>query len=186
MSRTMRHRLLGVAALVLTPLPALAQTQTYRVFVALVAAGGTSTGGGYEVSGTIEASAGGPLTGGTFSVSGGFQSMVDPHTQIAFADDPLVAGVNQIRIVHVAELRARIDAVRAVVGLAAYAYADPTLTAGATSVRAQHFLDLRTALTAAYVAAGRAAPTFAASVTPGVAITAAAIAELRAAVIAIE
>lgn len=41
--------------------------------------GGTSTGGTYQVSGTLgQPDAGGPMTGGAYSVTGGFWSLVAP------------------------------------------------------------------------------------------------------------
>ena len=67
-----------------------------------------------------------------------------------FSDDPLVPGVTPIRAVHFTELRARIDAVLAAVGLAPFAWTDPVLTAGVTPVKLQHLLELREALGAAY------------------------------------
>jgi beta-glucanase (GH16 family) len=104
-----------------------------------------------------------------------------------FTDNELIAGVTVIRVVHITELRTRIDAVRGRVGLAAFPWTDPMLAAGTTAVRAVHIIDLRTALSQAYVAAGRMSPTYTdPTLVAGDTVTAAHIAELRAAVIAID
>ena len=103
-----------------------------------------------------------------------------------FTDDPLTAGASVISAVHITELRTRTDALRVRSGLAAYPYTDPTITAGATIVLAQHLLDVRAALSQAYVAAALTPPTFTATVAIGATITAAALAEIRAAITAIE
>lgn len=118
-------------------------------------------------------------TGGTptIAVSGfGFQP---------FTDDQLVPGSSLIRAVHIAELRGRIDAVRARHALGAYPYTD-TITAGVTIIKAQHIIDLRTALSQAYVAAGLPPPSYSTSPGAGVTIVVADIADLRSAVLAIE
>ncbi len=102
-----------------------------------------------------------------------------------FTDDPLTPGT-PIKAVHLTELRARIDAVRSAKGLSAFSWG-PAPTAGVSLIRAQDVLDLRQALREAYVAAGMTPPSY----TPpdpaiGVPIRASHIAELRAAVKAIE
>jgi beta-lactamase superfamily II metal-dependent hydrolase len=139
------------------------------------------------VNGTIQIDV--PREGTVFTVRHGAVS--DTYTSwgspAPFTDDPLVAGAGLIRIVHLTELRTRIDAVRTRFGLAAYPYADLTLAAGVTPIKAQHFVDLRSALAQAYVIASRTQPTYTdASLGPGVTMKAAHIAELRAAVLAIE
>jgi hypothetical protein len=106
---------------------------------------------------------------------------------VTFTDDPLTSGTSVIRVVHITELRTRIDGLRARFGLPAFTYTtDATLTPGMT-VRAQHILDLRTALGQVYTAASRTQPSYA---DPGLAIGTTIkrphVAELRAAVIAIE
>ena len=105
---------------------------------------------------------------------------------IMFTDDPLPAGA-VVKAVHVTELRTRIDAVRVRFGLAPYPYVDPTLGVGVTPVKAQHIVELRAALAQVYVNTRRTLPTYTdPSLGPGVTMKAAHIAELRAAVIAIE
>jgi hypothetical protein len=105
---------------------------------------------------------------------------------VPFTDDPLPGGT-LVKAVHVAELRTRINAVRARVGLAAYPYVDPTLGVGLTQIKAQHIVDLRNALAQAYVHTGRTPPAYTdPGLEPGVTMKTAHIAELRAAVIAIE
>ena len=48
-----------------------------------------------------------------------------------FSDDPIVPGETPIRAAHVAELRTRIDGLRAAAGLGRFAWTDPVLRAGA-------------------------------------------------------
>ena len=90
-----------------------------------------------------------PLTAG----SAGAQSP-------AWADDPLLPGVTQIKAVHFTELRTRINKLLTGCGGTAFAFTDPTLTANETRVRAVHVTDLRTALGRAYDACGRSRPTW--------------------------
>lgn len=125
-------------------------------------------------------------------VSNAYGSTVDSDTArltpyLPFADDVLTSGTSAVRAAHIVELRARIDAVRARFGLAAYPYADASVAAGTTTIRARHIIDLRTALSEAYLAAGRPTPTYTdSSLAPGAVIKRAHIAELRAAVALIE
>jgi hypothetical protein len=106
---------------------------------------------------------------------------------LPFTDDQLLPGTSPIRAAHITELRIRIDALRARFGLKAFAWTDPTLTTGMTMLRAQHLVDLRTALSEVYTAAALTPPTYTDPViTAGVTAKLAHIAELRAAVIAIE
>lgn len=106
----------------------------------------------------------------------------------SFTDAVLTAGSSTIRIVHITELRSRINTVRSRFGLAAFAWTDSSLTAGTSPIRTQHITDLRLALEQAYSAAGRAAPTYTdPTLTVGVTTAKLAhISELRAAVLAIE
>ena len=117
-----------------------------------------------------------------------FAATVGPTGARRFTDDPIVPGVTPVRAVHFAELRSRIDALRAGTGLPRFAWTDPVLRAGVTPVRGVHLLELREALAAAYAAAGRAAPrwtdtSLAGGATP---IRAAHLTELRATVLALE
>ena len=77
---------------------------------------------------------------------------------LPFTDDPLAARVTPIKVVHITELRRRIDAQRVRFGLAAYSWTDPIITAGTTGIRAVHIADLRTALGQAYAAHGVSPP----------------------------
>jgi hypothetical protein len=92
-----------------------------------------------------------------------------------------------IKVVHITELRTRINAVRVARGLSNFTFTDPTLTIGDSIIKAVHILEMRTALNAAYVQAGLPVPTYSAP-TPafGVSVLTTAITELRAAVQAIE
>jgi bacillolysin len=102
-----------------------------------------------------------------------------------FTNDPLVVSSTKIKAVHITELRTRIAAIRATTGLPAYSWTDPTLTAGFT-VKAVHITDLRTALSQAYVASGLTAPIYTNASLAAVKVKAVHIAQLRAAIIAIE
>ena len=103
-----------------------------------------------------------------------------------WTDDPPVVGVTIVKVVHVDELRSRIDAVRLANALGAFPWG-PALVPGTSIVLAQHLLDLRTALNQAYVAAAMSPPTYTdPSLTVGDTIKAVHIMELRAAVVAIE
>lgn len=67
--------LLLIAALML---PAAARAQSYSInWYKVSGGGGTSTGGGYAVSGTAgQHDAGGPMTGGGYSLTGGFWAII--------------------------------------------------------------------------------------------------------------
>jgi len=103
-----------------------------------------------------------------------------------FTDDPLTSATF-IKVVHITQLRGRIDALRLAHGLAPYTWTDPTLTAGSTMVRAQHILELRTALSEAYAAAAVTSPAYTdPGLGAGTMIKSVHITELRAAVVALE
>ena len=104
-----------------------------------------------------------------------------------FTDSSLTTGLTTIKRAHITELRDRIDAQRVRAGLALYNWTDPSLTAGVSRVRAQHIADLRTALAQTYSALSRPPPAYSGPAPgAGVSVMAIHIAELRAAVIAIE
>ncbi len=107
---------------------------------------------------------------GNVPAIGAFGPLTDPT--LAVASTP-------IRAAHITELRVRVNAVRAGVGLQPYAWTDPTLTAGTTVARAQHLIDLRTAFTEARAMAGLPAPVFAEPIAAGTTIKAAHLTELR-------
>jgi len=113
-------------------------------------------------------------------------ALVAHPSPLVFTDDPIVAGKTSIRLVHLTELRSRIDAVRAVFNLPPYAWSDPALTAGASRIRAGHITDLRTALVQAYTAARMTTPTFTDDGLTGVTVKAVHLAEIRTALAAIE
>ena len=96
-----------------------------------------------------------------------------------------MAGVTPIKVIHITELRTRIDALRALhPPLAAYPYAE-TITS-ATPVKAQHILELRQALLEVYQQIPQTPPTYTTTPAPGGTVVVADIQSLRAAVIAIE
>ena len=103
-----------------------------------------------------------------------------------FTDNPLVAGTTAIRTIHLAELRARINALRVGHGLPVFSFTDAVLAADA-AVRAVYVTELRAALNAAYVAAGQSAPAYTdPGLGVGTAIRTIHVAELRQFVIALE
>jgi hypothetical protein len=101
-------------------------------------------------------------------------SNVEAATTFAFTDQPVAAGTI-VKQVHVTELRAAIDALRAAAGLGAFGYSDD----GSLIVRAQHIMQLRTALDAARSAASLPALGYGETVTSGSVIKAAHINEIR-------
>ena len=99
----------------------------------------------------------------------------------------MTAGSTVIKAVHITELRTRINTVRAAKGLAPFSWTDPTLTVGSTLAKATHVIEMRTALAQAYVAAGQSPPTYTdPALAAGMAVRAVHIAELRAAVVALQ
>ena len=105
-----------------------------------------------------------------------------PGTTLGFTDDPIVAGETPVRAVHFTELRARIDALRAMHGLDLVRWADPTLAAGEMPVKGIHVSELRTALRQVYDAARRTLAFSTVAVQAGSEIRAQHINELRRAV----
>ena len=104
-----------------------------------------------------------------------------------FTDDTLTPAATPVRVVHLTELRARINAARTAAQLPEFSFTDPVLVAGATPVRAAHVTELRTAVTQVYQALGQPLPAFPEAIQSGATpIRAAHIAELRAAVVALE
>jgi hypothetical protein len=122
------------------------------------------------------------------SNAGGSANSNTATIAIAFTDSTLTSGSSVIRLVHVTELRTRINAIRAARGLQPYSYANPTLTAGSSVIKAIDITELRTALAQAYTAAGMTVPTYTyPTLTAGVSIVRAIdMTELRNAVVAIE
>ena len=117
------------------------------------------------------------------------ESVLNAYFGTGFTDDPIVAAATPIRAVHIQELRARIDTVRARYGLAPFAYGNPAnadIIPGVSVVSAADVTQMRTALAPAYTMLGLAAPVYSTSPAPGIMITVADIAELRAALLGIE
>ena len=101
----------------------------------------------------------------------------------SFTDEPIVPGVTPIKAVHFTELRARIDAVRALVGLPEYAWTE-ALTPGFTPIRRAHLIEMRAALNEAYSSARQPRPPYTEpAVEAGTPVRAAHITELRSAVV---
>lgn len=96
------------------------------------------------------------VAAGNLSVAYGGVIVTGPAP--TFTDDPLVPQITVVKLIHITELRAAVNAVRASAGLPAMS-ADGTIAAGAL-VRVQHITDLRTALNEARTALGMSAITF--------------------------
>jgi hypothetical protein len=106
-------------------------------------------------------------------------SNIDAATPVAFTDDPLVARTTRVKAVHLTELRAAVDAMRAAAGMAPLP-ADPTVATGGV-IRAAHITTLRTALSEARSSAGLPAlPLSELALVPGAPVRAVHVEELRA------
>ena len=117
----------------------------------------------------------------------GIAGAQDAANQDAFTDDPVVPGVTPIRAVHFVELRSRIDAVRELVGLSAYAWTERALAPGVTPIRAAHLIELRAALDEAYSTAARRRPAYTdADAGAGTPVRAVHVNELRTAVVGLQ
>jgi len=96
-SRPMKNLILVLSLLV----PGLAFAQTYSVdWYKIAGGGGTSTGGTYQVSGTIgQADASDAMTGGSYSLTGGFWSIISV-VQSAGVPNLLIVpnGANSVQI----------------------------------------------------------------------------------------
>lgn len=77
-----------------------------------------------------------------------------------FTDDPLVAGVTEAKAQHVLELRAAVDALRAVAGLAAAPWSDATLPPRSAVIKVVHIDELRRYLEEAAARLGHAAAVY--------------------------
>lgn len=100
-------------------------------------------------------------------------SALDYATTTIFTDDPLVAGVTTIKLVHLTEIRTAVNALRAAAGLSARTWT------GGNVVLALHVTELRSALAEARTALGFSAPVYSYAVSAGVVIHAADFQELR-------
>ena len=104
---------------------------------------------------------------------------------LVFSDSPLQVGVTTIKVLHITELRQRIDALRALhPPLGPYPYLDAINST--TILKAQHILELRQALLEVYQQIPQTPPTYSTTPAPGAPIVAADIESLRSAVVAIE
>jgi hypothetical protein len=119
------------------------------------------------------------------------RQLSDPSNEVGsltgFTDNPLIAGVHSIRLVHLTELQERVNVLRARFGLPSAAWSD-TAVAGVTMIRAYHVAEVRAALDAVYARLERAQPAYTdPDITAGATrIKAAHITELRAAILALE
>ena len=86
-------------------------------------------------------------------------SAVEQATIVVFTDDPLVPGVTRAKPMHIEELRAAVNVMRAAAGLAPAVFTDAPVTSR-LRVKAVHVDQLRTALNQARTALGLTALTF--------------------------
>ena len=102
---------------------------------------------------------------------------------VTWTDDPIVAGVTDVKAAHLTELRDAVNAARVAHGLSAATWTDATVMAGVTVIQAVHIAELRAAINAVYTAAGVTPPTYTdPTLTVGVtAVKAVHLTELRAA-----
>jgi hypothetical protein len=106
--------------------------------------------------------------------------------RVPFTDAQLTTAATPVRAAHIAELRTRINLLRAAYHLAPAAFSDTPLIAGQSTIKADHVLELRAALVEVYIAARRTPPAFTDAVTRGGMILASHVRELRDAVQTIE
>ena len=175
---------LGTGEVMVTTAPGWAWTAASEsAFLTLT--GETAGTGSGTATYSVAPNAGGPRAG-ALRVAGQRVTVFQASPTV-FTDHLLEPGVTPIKAIHFLELRARIDALRARDGLAAFAWTAPALTAG-TPIRAVHLTELRTALAEAYAAAGRTVPAWTdAAVTAGTTVIGAAhMMELRDAVLILE
>ena len=79
-------------------------------------------------------------------------SNTDLATTIIFSDDPLTAGVTEVKAAHLTELRQAVNAVRAAAGLAAATWTDSAPLG--VVIKGVHLQELRTNVDQAYTAIG--------------------------------
>jgi Right handed beta helix region/Divergent InlB B-repeat domain len=104
-----------------------------------------------------------------------------------FSDATLTPLVSVVRAVHFTELRNAIDTLRARQGLSTFGWTDAGLVAG-TTIKQSHLVEMRAALTAVFTTRGLPAPAWTDStiMTGATVVRAVHIAEVRAAVLALE
>lgn len=83
-----------------------------------------------------------------------------PSSCTNFTDSALTPGGTTIKAVHLTELRACINDLRAARSLAAASWTDPVVTPQQTEIKAVHLTELRSALNGVYSAAGVTAPSY--------------------------
>jgi hypothetical protein len=99
---------------------------------------------------------------GPDGVAGGY-SNAQVATIVRFTDDPIIGGSTVIKAVHVMELRAAVNAVRAAAGLGAFTFTDST----PGTIKGIHLQELRTALSEARSAIGLSSVTYANGIATG-------------------
>ena len=82
-----------------------------------------------------------PTSGGSVTKANAFA-----YLPTVFTDNTLTAGVTQMKVQHITELRQAVDSMRAVAGLSGAPWTDPVLTQFVTPIKAAHITELRTYL----------------------------------------
>lgn len=123
------------------------------------------------------------LDGQVATLAGGFTYVTIPP--LTFTDNPLQAQITPIRAIHITELRAAINTIRARYALSAATWPSGDITSG-TVVQAAHLTELRSALADVYTAAALATPAWSPATVVGgtTVITAAQITQVRSATLA--
>ncbi|HKO57363.1 MAG TPA: zinc-dependent metalloprotease family protein [Thermoanaerobaculia bacterium] len=93
--------------------------------------------------------------------SGGTSPLGSPDlaTTVIFTDPTLSAQSTPVRVVHITQLRAAVNAVRALTNMGGYPFADPSLAAG-DQAKGAHIINLRTALNEAFGALALSVPSY--------------------------
>jgi sugar lactone lactonase YvrE len=93
---------------------------------------------------------------------------MDFATSVIFTNDPIQAGINRVKVVHLQELRTATNAMRIAAGLASTAFSDPTVN-NSLVVKANHVMEIRNSMNAARAALGVSILSFTnPSLSPGV------------------
>jgi hypothetical protein len=114
----------------------------------------------YRLLATTEGAVAGSLQAAMQTDAGVVRSASSQITATVLTDSELLPDIVVVKIEHIAELRARMDAFRVGNGLPAFAWTDPVIIPEVTPLKAVHITELRGAVEEAYTRAGRPLPTW--------------------------